>query len=98
VTAVETHFFWPELASDMREVFRVVKPGGTFVLIAEVYRGGKKLVGRMAERYVEITGMTLLTVEEHRELFVNTGYSDVHVDEEWDKGWICAWGKKANKS
>jgi ubiquinone/menaquinone biosynthesis C-methylase UbiE len=30
ITAVETHFFWPDLPSDMREVFRVLKPGGHF--------------------------------------------------------------------
>jgi SAM-dependent methyltransferase len=94
VTAVETHFFWPNLADDMREVFRVVRPGGTFILIAEVYRGGKKLVGQIAERYVEITGMTLLTVEEHRELLRNAGFCDVKVVEEWDKGWICGWGRR----
>lgn len=28
VTAVETHFWWPNLPSDMREVFRGLKPGG----------------------------------------------------------------------
>jgi ubiquinone/menaquinone biosynthesis C-methylase UbiE len=36
VTAVETHFWWPNLPGDMREVFRVVKPGGTLALIAEI--------------------------------------------------------------
>jgi hypothetical protein len=35
-----------------------------------------------------------LTVEEHRELFSKAGYSDVQVLEEYDKGWICASGKK----
>jgi SAM-dependent methyltransferase len=36
VTAVETHFFWPNLPGDVREVFRVVAPGGQFIVIAEV--------------------------------------------------------------
>src|SRR5215467_4102096 len=27
ITAVETHFWWPNLTSDMREVFRVLKSG-----------------------------------------------------------------------
>jgi ubiquinone/menaquinone biosynthesis C-methylase UbiE len=36
VTAVETHFWWPNLPSDMREVFRVLKPGGTLIFIAEI--------------------------------------------------------------
>jgi SAM-dependent methyltransferase len=39
VTGVETHFWWPDLPGGVREVFRVLKPGGMLVLIAEVYRG-----------------------------------------------------------
>ena len=29
VTAVETHFWWPDLPTDMREILRVLKPGGS---------------------------------------------------------------------
>jgi SAM-dependent methyltransferase len=39
VTAVETHYCWPDLPN-VREILRVLKPGGTFALIAETYRGG----------------------------------------------------------
>ncbi len=28
VTAVETHYYWPDLQADMQEVLRVLKPGG----------------------------------------------------------------------
>jgi SAM-dependent methyltransferase len=38
VTAVETHYYWPDLPANMREVLRVLKPGGTIALIAEVHR------------------------------------------------------------
>jgi ubiquinone/menaquinone biosynthesis C-methylase UbiE len=94
VTAVETHFWWPNLPGDMREVFRVLKPGGTLVLIAEVYKGANTAVARLAEKYASRTGMKLLSVDEHRELFTNAGYSDVHVIEERQKGWICGIGRK----
>lgn len=40
VTAIETHLFWPDLASDVREVFRVLKPGGKLMIVSEIYRGG----------------------------------------------------------
>jgi ubiquinone/menaquinone biosynthesis C-methylase UbiE len=39
VTAVETHYFWPDLPAGTRGVLRVLKAGGRFLLIAEVYRG-----------------------------------------------------------
>ncbi|HEV2387531.1 MAG TPA: class I SAM-dependent methyltransferase [Candidatus Acidoferrales bacterium] len=94
VTAVETHFWWPDLPGDMREVFRVVKPGGALVLIAEVYRGANTMAAKLAEKYASRTGITLLGVDEHRELCANAGYADVQVIEDRDKGWICAIGRK----
>ena len=35
VTAFETVYFWPELAQNFREVYRVLKPGGTFFICNE---------------------------------------------------------------
>jgi ubiquinone/menaquinone biosynthesis C-methylase UbiE len=94
VTGVETHFWWPDLPGDMREVFRVVKPGGTLVLIAEVYGRSKAKTAQLAEKYAQRTGMKLLSVEEHRELLEGAGFSDVRVAVEEGKGWICAVGRK----
>jgi SAM-dependent methyltransferase len=94
VTAVETHFWWPDLPADMREVLRVLKPGGTLIIIAEIYRGAKTKTAKLAEKYLPLSGMALLSVDEHRELFANAGYSDVQVIEEVSKGWICGIGRK----
>jgi len=94
VTAVETHFFWPNLSSDLREVLRVLKPGATLVIIAEAYKGAKTMNEKVAEKVVQATGMTLLTIQEHKEVLERSGYSDVRIIEQPDKGWICALGKK----
>jgi len=94
VTAVETHFWWPNLPGDMREVFRVVKPGGTLILIAEIYKGAHTIAAKLSEKYAALTGMKLLSVEEHRELCANAGYSNIQIIEERGKGWICGIGRK----
>jgi ubiquinone/menaquinone biosynthesis C-methylase UbiE len=94
VTAVETHFWWPNLAADIREVFRAVKPGGALIVVAEVYKGANTMASKLAEKYASRTGMTLLSADEHRELFANAGFSDVQVIEERGKGWICCIGGK----
>jgi SAM-dependent methyltransferase len=93
ITAVETHFYWPDLRADMREVLRVLKPGGTLVLIAEAYKGGKH--ARTMQVFADAMrplGYSHLDVAEHRELFLQAGYTDVQVFEDYPKGWLCGVG------
>jgi len=93
VTAVETHFWWPNLPTDMREVFRVVKSGGRLVVIAEIYKGADTTVARLAEKYA-LVGMKMLDIDEHRELFAQAGFSDLEIATEARKGWLCGLGKR----
>lgn len=92
VTAFETHFYWPDLPANVKEIQRVLKPGGRVLIAAEVYRGRS-----MDWLYRPAMGMLrthYLTVDEHRALLVDAGYVDVDVIEERAKGWICALGRK----
>ncbi len=95
VTAVETHYYWPDLNADMQEVLRILKPGGTLIIIAEAYRGSKRdqLLGRSEELRGKMN-FAYLSVEEHRELYAKAGYSGIEVFEQYDKSWICAVGRK----
>lgn len=94
VTAVETHFWWPDLPGDMREVFRVVKHRGKVIVIAEIYKGANTLAARLAEKYADRSPIKLLGVDEHRELLANAGFSDILITSEFTKGWICCVGAK----
>jgi ubiquinone/menaquinone biosynthesis C-methylase UbiE len=92
VTAVETHYYWPDLPRDLQEVLRVVKPGGAAVVIAETYKGGKfDLLQRPA---MKLLRTTLLSADEHREWFASAGFVEVQVFEERSHGWICVTGRR----
>ena len=97
VTAVETHYYWPDLAADVQDVLRVLKPGGSLIIIAESYKGGK--YDQRLQQFVDAMrannyDYAFLDLDEHRALLSNAGFSDVHVFEEYDKGWICVTGKR----
>jgi len=92
VTAVETQYYWPDLVKDMREILRVLKPGGTLIIIAESYKGGR--YDKLQQMVMRLLKSTRLSVDEHRELFSTAGYTDVRMFEERNKGWICGTGRK----
>jgi ubiquinone/menaquinone biosynthesis C-methylase UbiE len=99
VTAVETHYYWPDLEADVKETLRVLKPGGTFALIAEAYKGGKydRLLRGLEELPRRgIMSYALLTASEHSSLLAAAGYADVQVFEKYEKGWLCANGRKGS--
>lgn len=92
VTAVETQYYWPDLPKDMQEILRVLKPGGTLIIIAESYKKGA--YNKLQRPVMKLLRSTNLGVEDQRELFSSAGYADIQIFEERAKGWICATGKK----
>ncbi len=91
VTAVETHYYWPDLVSDLREIQRVLKPGGKLLIIAEAYKRGRIDPTQAA---MKLLRAAYLTANEHRECLAAAGYSDFQIIEERRQGWICAIGEK----
>jgi len=92
VTAVETHYYWPNLNADFREIRRVLKSGGTLAIVAEAYRG--RSADWLYRPAMKLLKATYLTVQEHRELFAKAGFASVEVFENRAKGWICVKGEK----
>jgi SAM-dependent methyltransferase len=94
VTAVETHYYWPNLTTDLCEVRRVLKPGGEVVIVAEAYRRSGAASALVAP-VMRLIGARHLTVDEHRAALAAAGLTDVVIEEERRKGWICARGRRA---
>lgn len=95
ITAVETHFWWPDVLAGLREIERVLKPGGSFLLIAEIYKGAQTRMAKLVQQMSPRTGIKIFTPEEHRDLLANSGLSDIQISTEVSKGWICALGRKS---
>ena len=89
-TAVETHYYWPELVHDLGEVRRVLKAGAHLVLIAETYRGQR--LDWLYRPAMRLLRAKYLTVDEHRAALESAGYANVEVHTEPSKGWLCAVG------
>jgi SAM-dependent methyltransferase len=92
VTAIETHYYWPDLPGDLQEIRRVLKPGGALLIVAEMYKAeGSSPVSHLA---MKALGAALLSSSGHRDLFVAAGYTDVQLFTDRVKGWIGATGRK----
>jgi len=92
VTAIETQYYWPNLRGDMKEILRVLKPGGRLMVVAESYKGARNdaVVGTV----MKMLGSSRLSMDDQRALFLSAGYEGVEIAEEQRRGWLCAIGTK----
>ena len=75
-----------------REWVRVLKAGGTFLLVADIYQNGN-----LTEREKEnIRNYHLFnpTKEEFEQLFINAGFTDIQIHTRKGENWICVEGGK----
>ena len=89
VTAFETVYVWPGLPRCFGEVFRVLRPGGTFFICNECSGDTGKNV-----KWTEmIDGMTIYRDSQLRETLEQSGFHDVRIHKN-NKGWLCVTAKK----
>ena len=93
ITTVESFYFWPQPQENLREVQRVLKPGGTFLLIAEIF-GDADLTER-DRREISLYNLFNPTRAQFEELFRLAGFQGVRTHTKRGRQWIAVTATKA---
>ena len=87
-TAIESIYFWPNIADNFKEVARVLKVGGVFMVCNEAQgpEGLEKIIKRLK--------INIYTGEEIKGLMERAGFSHIEIDKHKKGRWLCVTGKK----
>jgi hypothetical protein len=77
----------------MKEVLRVLKPGGMLMMMGGAYEGGKH--DKRNQQLVGLANMAYHSVDEFDRLFCVAGFAEVQVLEDFHRGWMCGRGRKS---
>ena len=87
-TAFETVYFWPNLPQCFREIYRVLKSGGTFLICNEISGDTGK-----DEKWTKIIdGMRIYKETELKAYLNQAGFRNIHIHK--NKSWLCVTAQK----
>ncbi|GFZ29753.1 methyltransferase [Clostridium zeae] len=93
ITAIETVYFWPDIKDSFKEIKRILKIGGTFVIINEMYRSDK--FKDRNEKFEELGSMNIFSSNELEILLKDVGFEKIETDLIEDKNWLRCMCKKS---
>ena len=89
VTAFETVYFWPNLPQSFREIYRLLRPEGLFLICNECSGETDK-----DEKWTKrIGGMTIYKADQLKTLLEQSGFRNLQVHRN-KKGWLCLTARK----
>lgn len=92
IITVESFYFWPDPAENLKEVYRVLKQGGIFHLVADIY--GKEGLNERQLSNIKEYQLFNPTKEEFVELFKRAGFKEIVAHTKEGTDWICVEGIK----
>lgn len=90
IVTVESFYFWPSPADNLKEILRILKKGGIFLLVADIYQ--KENMKEETLENIRRYQMINPTEMEFRELFEQAGFSSVEIHTKDGEDWICVEG------
>lgn len=85
VLAVETYYFWPSLPTAFKEIHRILKPAGKFLMVNEMIKDGVYEV-KKAE-LIEKVHVRLFSLEEIQTMLESAGFVRVEVFRKAETPW-----------
>lgn len=92
IFSIESYYFWPDLANDLKEIRRVLKPGGKVFITADIHH--RDDLPEKVEYYVRLLNMTNLTFQQFHDALTAAGFTDVTVHGKDGEEWMCGEGTR----
>ena len=92
IITVESFYFWPDPAENLKEVRRVLKENGRFLLVADIY-DRDDLSDRQKEN-IKKYNLYNPSLETFEQLMKSAGFSECIIHTKDNTTWVCAEGIK----
>ena len=92
VSAFETYYFWTNFPDALKEIKRVLKPGGKLLLVNEMVQDGEYEVTH--EKLIKETHVHIISLEEIRNIIQSVGFVDVQLFTKTESPWNAVLAQK----
>lgn len=93
IFSIESYYFWPDLENDLKEIRRVLKPGGKVFITADIHK--RENLPEQVLYHIRTLNMTNLSFEEFDAVMQKAGFTSVKICGKEHQDWMCATGEKA---